>query len=363
MSRSHGVAPASRTGSSSSRHVGVAEPRSRILGTGHYAPERVVTNQELEGIVDTTDAWITTRTGIKQRHVAAEGEASSDMAVAAARKALDAAGLTVADLDMIIVGTITADSPIPSCAAHVQHKLGADDIAAFDISAACAGFLFGLSIGDQFIGSGAARCVLVIGVELLTRKMNWDDRTTCVLFGDGAGAVVLGPSEWAPAKQLPRPDNDLPAGILSSLIFTDGSLASALQIPAGGSAEPASQDAVEQKRDKVHMVGKDVFRTAVRNLTASSAQALKAAGLTSKDLDWVVAHQANLRIINQVASRLGFPLEKFVINIHEYGNTSSASIPIALDEAVRDGRIQPGQTVLLCALGAGISWGAAIVRM
>ena len=341
-------------------------PRSRILGTGSYAPKRVVTNQDLERLVDTTDEWITTRTGIKRRHMASDGEASSDMATAAARQALAAAGLTAADLDLIISGTISPDHPMPGCAVHVQRKLGAHDIPAFDIAAACAGFIYGLEIADQFVATCAARCVLVVGVELLSCKLNWKDRTTCVLFGDGAGAVVVGPAEWRlrpPGSNGPPVAIDRPAGILSSMLFTDGSHAGALHIPAGGSAEPPSLEAVRDERLKVHMHGKDVFRTAVRNLVASSAQTLKAAGLTTKDLDWIVAHQANLRIIKGVATRLRYPLEKFVINIDRYGNTSSASIPIALDEAVRDGRIQPGHTVLMCALGAGISWGAAVARM
>jgi 3-oxoacyl-[acyl-carrier-protein] synthase-3 len=326
-------------------------PRSRILGTGHYAPAQVLSNVDLEKIVDTSDAWITERTGIRRRHIAAEGEATSDMAAAAARQALAAAGLNVADLDMIIVGTVSGDTPTPSCAVHVQQKLGAEEIPAFDISAACSGFLYGVTIADQFIATGAANCVLVIGVELLSRILNWKDRTTCVLFGDGAGAVVLGPA---------RGDG---RGILSTCIFSDGSLASSLIIPGGGSVEPLTAEGIEQNRNKVQMVGQDIFRVAIKNLTSASTAALKASGLTSADLDWVVAHQANLRIITQVSARLGFPLEKFVLNIDEYGNTSSASIPIALNEAVRDGRIQPGQNVLLCALGAGISWGASIVRM
>jgi len=332
-------------------------PRSRILGTGHYAPLEVMTNADLEAVVDTSDDWITTRTGIKQRHVAAEGEASSDLAANAGRRALEAAGLTVADLDMIIVGTVTPDRSIPGCAVAVQQKLGATQIPAFDIAAACAGFIYGLTIADQFIATGSARCILVVGVELLSRSLDWDDRTTCVLFGDGAGAVVLGPSNFGVDPEAP------PRGLLSSMIYTDGSLASALNIPGGGVADRPTGEMLAERRNKVHMVGKDVFRTAVKNLTASSAQTLKASGLTSAELDWVVAHQANIRIINQVASRLGFPMEKFVINIDRYGNTSSASIPIALDEAVRDGRIQPGQNVLMCALGAGISWGAALARM
>lgn len=325
-------------------------PKTRILGTGRYAPARVVANADLEKIVDTSDAWITERTGIRRRHMASDGEVTSDMAAAAGRAALQAAGLNVADLDLIIVGTVTPDAPTPSCAVQVQQKLGADEIPAFDLSAACAGFIYGLTIADQFIRNGTARCVLVIGVELLSRILNWGDRTTCVLFGDGAGAVVLGQSKNG-------------AGILATQLFTDGSLAGALHIPGGGAAEPYSTDVIEKSRHKVHMSGSEVFKTAVKNLTSASAAAVKASGLKSTDIDWVVAHQANMRILDQVATRLGFPLSKFVLNIEEYGNTSSASIPIALDEAVRDGRIKSGQHILLCALGAGISWGSAVVRM
>lgn len=349
------------TPSASSRGE-VIDPTCRILGTGHYAPERVVDNAELEKLVETSDDWITTRTGIKRRHIAADGEVTSDMAAAAGRRALEAAGLNAADLDMIIVGTITPDTPIPGCAVQVQQKIGAMDIPAFDIAAACAGFVYGMQIGQQFVTSGAARCVLVIGVELLSRVLNWDDRTTCVLFGDGAGAVVLGPSDLEVDGDDGERDTGR-AGILSCGIFTDGSLAGALHIPAGGSASPLDAQKIGDRQNKVHMVGNHVFRTAVKNLTSSSAQILKASGLTSAQLDWVVAHQANIRIIHQVSNRLGFPLDKFVINIDEFGNTSSASIPIALDQAVRDGRIQKGQHVLMCALGAGISWGAALIRM
>ncbi|MBK8257125.1 MAG: ketoacyl-ACP synthase III [Polyangiaceae bacterium] len=325
-------------------------PKTRILGTGRYVPEKVVSNVDLEKVVDTSDAWITERTGIRRRHMAADGEVTSDMAAGAGRAALQAAGLNVADLDLIIVGTVTPDSPTPSCASLVQQKLGAEEIPAFDISAACAGFIYGVTIADQFIRSGNANCVLVIGVELLSRILNWGDRTTCVLFGDGAGAVVLGQSKNG-------------AGILATQLFTDGSLAGALHIPAGGSAEPYQSEGIGRQRHKVHMSGSEVFKTAVKNLTSASTAAVKASGLKSTDIDWVVAHQANMRILDQVATRLGFPLSKFVLNIEEYGNTSSASIPIALDEAVRDGRIKSGQNVLMCALGAGISWGSAVVRM
>lgn len=334
-------------------------PRTRVLGTGSYAPLRVVSNADLEALVDTSDEWIASRTGIRRRHFAADGETTSDMAAAAGRRALEAAGLNVADLDLIIVGTVTPDQPSPSCATAVQRKLGATDIPAFDIAAACAGFVYGLTIADQFIGNGKARCVLVIGVELLSRAVNWKDRTTCVLFGDGAGAVVLGPSSMTRPGDL---DDGSRPGILATQIFTDGSLAEALCIPAGGAMKPVTPEVLETAENKVQMDGQDVFRTAVKQLAASSAQVMKAAGLVSRDLDWVVPHQANMRIITQVAQRLGFPLERFVLNLEEYGNTSSASIPIALDEAVRDGRIVPGQKVLMCALGAGISWGAAVVR-
>ena len=328
-----------------------AGPRSRIAGTGAYVPERVMTNAELEKLVDTSDEWIQERTGIKQRRVAAEGEAASDMAVQAARRALEAAGLSATDLDMIVVGTISADMPLPACAAFVQQKLGCPGIPAFDVAAACAGFVYALSIGDQFIRSGAHQRVLVIGVELLSRVLNWNDRATCVLFGDGAGAAVLAPA------------SDDGRGVLSTRLYTDATLAESLCIPAGGSKEPLTSAGIEAGRDKVHMIGGDIFKIAVRNLTSSSREALTAAGIEASAVDWVVPHQANLRIIAQVAQRLDIPLDRFVLNIERYGNTSSASIPIALDEAVRDGRVKPGDTVLMCALGAGISWASALARM
>jgi 3-oxoacyl-[acyl-carrier-protein] synthase-3 len=327
-------------------------PKSAIVGTGRYAPSRVLTNADLERMVDTSDAWITERTGIRERRIAAHGETTSDMAAAASRSALEAAGLDASDLDMIIVGTVTGDSPMPATAVNVQQKIGAEGIPAFDVSAACAGFLYGLSIADQFIRTAQMKRILVVGVELLSRVLNWGDRTTCVLFGDGAGAVVLGPAEPGGER-----------GVISTKIFTDGSLANALSIPGGGSELPLDHAGLDEAKNKVQMVGSEVFKVAVKNLSSASKAAVESAGLSTKDIDWVVAHQANLRILTQVASRLDIPLERFVINIERYGNTSSASIPIALDEAVRDGRIQPGQTVLMCALGAGISWGSALVRM
>jgi 3-oxoacyl-[acyl-carrier-protein] synthase-3 len=326
-------------------------PGSKIAGIGAYTPERVLTNSDLEKMVNTSDQWITERTGIKQRRIAAEGENASDMAVAAARRALEAAGMSAADLDMIIVGTISGDMPMPACAAFVQQKLGAGNVPAFDVSAACAGFLYGLSIADQFIRTGMNKAVLVIGVELLSRILDWNDRATCVLFGDGAGAAIV-----VPASGDGR-------GILSTKLYTDSSLTNSLCIPAGGTRERLTAAAIEARRDRVKMIGSDIFRIAVKNLTGASRSAITDAGLQSSAVDWVVPHQANLRIIMQVAHRLDIPFDRFVINIERFGNTSSASIPIALDEALRDGRIKPGATVLMCALGAGISWASALVRI
>jgi 3-oxoacyl-[acyl-carrier-protein] synthase-3 len=310
-----------------------------------------MTNADLEKLVDTSDQWITERTGIKERRIASQAEASSDLALRAAQQALDMAGVTPSALDMVIVGTITPDMPLPACAAVLHNKLGAKGIPAFDISAACAGFIYALSIADQFIKTGLCSRVLVVGVEMLSKVINWQDRNTCVLFGDGAGAVVLVPAEEDSGR------------VLSSKLYTDSSLVDSLRIPAGGSREPLTIEGLTAQRNKVHMVGSDIFRIAVRNLTSASRSALTEAQLSPEAVDWVVPHQANLRIINQVAQRLGIPYERFILNIDRYGNTSSASIPIALDQGVRDGRVKPGDTVLMCALGAGVSWASALVRM
>ncbi len=331
--------------------VGRPLPRSRILGTGHYVPERVLTNRELESLVETSDAWITERTGIRERHVAAEGEASSDMAACAARRALESAGLSAQDLDLIIVGTVTPDMPLPSTATFVQHGIGARaDCPAFDIAAACAGFIYGLSIADQFIAGGGAKHVLVIGVELLTRVLDWKDRTTCVLFGDGAGAAIVGPAVG---------DGK---GLLCTHLFADGSQADALKIPGGGSRFPATHASIDAGLHCVHMVGQDVFKYAVRALSSASVSALESSGISKDEIRWVVPHQANLRILDAVSKRVGIPLERFVLNISKYGNTSSASIPIALDEARRAGTICDGDSVLMTALGGGFAWGSAVVR-
>ncbi|MDB4985467.1 MAG: 3-oxoacyl-[acyl-carrier-protein] synthase [Myxococcaceae bacterium] len=323
---------------------------SRIIGTGHYAPARVLTNRDLERMVDTSDEWIVERTGIRERHIAADGEASSDMAAAAARQALEAAGLQASELDLIIIATISPDQPLPATAVFVQHKIGArSDCPAFDIAAACAGFIYGLSIADKFIASGVARHVLVVGVELLSRVVDWKDRTTCVLFGDGAGAAIVSKSDGM-------------RGLLSTHIYADGSQAAALQIPAGGSAAPASQLTIDAGLHYVHMAGQDVFKYAVRALSSASLTALEANGVTKEQVTWVVPHQANLRILEAVSKRVGIELTRFVLNIARFGNTSSASIPIALDEAVRAGTVREGDLVLMCALGAGFAWGSALIR-
>jgi 3-oxoacyl-[acyl-carrier-protein] synthase-3 len=257
---------------------------------------------------------------------------------------------------MIIVGTVTPDMPMPATAVFVQQKLGAGVCPAFDVSAACAGFVFGLSVADQFIATGQMRHVLVVGVELLSRVTNWTDRTTCILFGDGAGAVVLGPSDARPGDPKPR-------GLLSTSILTDGSLANSLRIPGGGTVQPTSHTTVDQNLQYIQMKGQDIFKVAVKNLLSASRNAIARAGMTQDDIDWICAHQANKRIIDQVVARVEVPPEKVLMNIERVGNTSSASIPILLDESYRSGKIKAGDTVLMCALGAGISWGSAIVRL
>jgi len=330
-------------------------PKSRILGTGHYLPPNVRTNHDIEKMVETSDAWITERTGIRERRIAPETVFTSDMATAAAEGALQMAGLKAKDLDMIVVGTVTGDMPMPATAVFVQQKLGAQNIPSFDLSAACAGFIYGLSIADQFIRAGAMKHILVCGVELLSRVIDWEDRGTCVLFGDGAGAVVVGPADARPVER--------PQGILSTKILSDGSFARSLMIPGGGSVSPASHEMIDQRLHKVKMKGQDIFKAAVKNLYSASRDAVSEAGMRPEDIDWICPHQANLRIITQAVERLGVPREKVLINIDRVGNTSSASIPILLDESLRAKKIKEGDTVLMCALGAGISWGSALVRI
>jgi 3-oxoacyl-[acyl-carrier-protein] synthase-3 len=323
---------------------------SHILGTGSYAPKRILTNRDLEAMVATSDAWITARTGIKQRRIAAEGEVTSDMAVVAARQALAMAGTRPEDLDMLIVATISADMPLPSCAVVVQAKLGAKRAFAFDVSAACAGSLFGLTIADQFIRSGRAERVLVIGAELLSRLVDWTDRETCVLFGDAAGALVLGPTP------------DKTRGLLSTHLHSDGSLADILAIRGGGSLYPQSEEVLERNLHKISMNGREIYKFAVRVLPEAIREALDANGLDVGDIDHVVSHQANARIVESVLDRLHIPIGKCWLNLDRYGNTSSASLPISLDEAQRAGRLRPGDLVAMMAIGAGMAWGSALMR-
>jgi 3-oxoacyl-[acyl-carrier-protein] synthase-3 len=323
---------------------------SHILGTGSYAPSRILNNHDLEKIINTSDAWITERTGIKERRIAAEGEVTSDMAAAAARKALEMAATDPIDLDMIIVGTISPDMPMPSCAVFVQAKLGATRAFAFDVSAACAGSLYGMAIADQFIRSGRARRVLVIGAELLSRLVDWDDRSSAVLFGDAAGALVLGPTP-DPAR-----------GLISTHLHSDGTAAGILAIPGGGSKHPQSEAVLAQRLNKISMNGREVYKYATRVLPEVILEALAANGLKPGAIDHVVSHQANVRIVESVVDRLGIPREKCWLNIDRYGNTSSASLPISLDEANRAGRLRPGDLVAMMAIGAGMAWGSALVR-
>ena len=325
-------------------------PRSRIIGTGSYLPERVVENAELEGRLETTAEWIVEHTGIERRHVAAEDESTSDLAAQAARRAIEASGLSVADLDLIILATSTGDSPLPACAAYLQQKIGADLIPAFDLNASSAGFLYALTVADQFIGSGTYKTILVVGADLMSRVVRPNDRSSAVLFGDGAGAVVMTTSKDG-------------KGILSSRIHADGAMTELMTIPGGGSAAPLTQEDLEAGKHYLHLDGHPLLEITVKHLTTYSMHALKAARLTSAELDWVIPQQANMEIVKVISDRLGFPLQKFVLNIADCANTGAASIPIALDQAVRDGRVKDGQTVLTCSLGAGICWGAMMIRM
>jgi 3-oxoacyl-[acyl-carrier-protein] synthase-3 len=324
--------------------------RAQIIGTGSYAPEKVVTNDDLSKIVETSDAWIAERTGIRERRQAAEGEVTSDMAVKASIRALEMAHTRPEELDLIVVGTISPDMPMPSCAAFVQAKLGAKKAFAFDVSAACAGSIYGLSIADQYIRTGSVKRALVIGTELLTRIIDWQDRNTCVLFGDAAGAMVLGPSE------------DAGRGILSTHLHTDGTQADILCIRGGGSKHPFSEEVLQKKLHKVSMNGREVFKFAVRALTEAVKEAMAANNVTGDQVTHVIAHQANLRIIEAVMDRLEMPMEKCWLNIAKYGNTSSASLPTTLDEAQRAGRLMKGDLIAMIALGAGMAWGSAMVR-
>jgi 3-oxoacyl-[acyl-carrier-protein] synthase III len=319
-----------------------------VLGLGKYIPEKILTNADLEKMVDTSDEWITTRTGIKERHIAAKDEATSDLATKAARQALKAASLDPRDLDMIIVATVTPDMQFPATATFVQANLGAKKAICFDISAACAGFIYGITIAQQFIARGTVKNALVIGAETLSRITDWKDRNTCVLFGDGAGAVVLGESKSSE--------------ILSAYLGSDGSNTGLLNMPGGGSRNPATDKTVQDRLHYIKMEGSELFKIAVTSMADAALMALKNAGLKCAEVNWIIPHQANLRIINAVAKRLGFVNAQVYLNIEKYGNMSSACVAIALCEAAQEGKLKKGDIVLLDAFGGGLVWGAVIIK-
>jgi 3-oxoacyl-[acyl-carrier-protein] synthase-3 len=320
-----------------------------IIGTGHSVPAHVLTNADLEKMVDTSNEWIIERTGIRERHIREPGEKTSDFCYNAAVEALNEAGMPPQDLDLIIIGTVSGDMPTPSTAVFVQARLGAVNAAALDVSAACSGFIYALALADGLMAAGRYRRILVIGAECLSAITNWEDRNTCVLFGDGAGAAVLVPSDGK-------------HGILSTYLGSDGRLAELLWCPGGGSLFPATHETVDQKLHSLKMAGREVFLHAVKAMGDSAERALTAAGLKSGDIDLLFPHQANLRIIDATAKRLGIPKDKVYVNIDRFGNTSSGSIPIALNEARRIGRLKPGMTCLLVTFGGGFTWGSAVVQ-
>ena len=319
---------------------------ARIAGTGSYLPEKVLTNDDLAKFVDTSDEWIASRTGIRERHLAAEGETTGDLAYQAAIRAMEAAGVDASELDLIVLGTTTPDLIFPSTACLLQARLGANGCPAFDVNAACSGFVYALSVADKFIRSGTVRTALVVGAETLTRMLDWNDRSTCVLFGDGAGAVVL------------KADDD--TGILSTHLHADGAKKELLWNPVGVSVgfKPGEDNAGV----KVLMTGNEVFKHAVKALDSVVEETLAANGLDRHEIDWLIPHQANLRIIEATAKRLDLPMERVIVTVDRHGNTSSGSVPLALDEAVRSGKVQRGQLVLLEAFGGGFTWGSALLR-
>ena len=322
---------------------------ARITGTGSFAPKKIITNQDLEKLVDTNDAWIIERTGIKERRIAEKGQTTSDLAYEAGKKALKAAGIAALDLDLILVATMTPDTILPSMGCVLQEKLGAKKAAAFDIAAACSGFIYGMSVADAFIRSGVYKNILLVGAEVLSRFTDWEDRTTCILFGDGAGAVVI---QRHAGKR----------GILSTHLHSDGAFSDLLHVPAGGASHPASHDTIRKRMHFIRMKGNETFKAAVRALEGVAQEALEHNKVKPEEIDFLVPHQANLRIIQAMAQRLNMPMEKVVLTLPKYGNTSAASIPMALDEAVRDGRIKDNHLLLFEAFGGGLTWASALVR-
>lgn len=322
---------------------------STIAGIGHYLPTRVLTNAEMEHLVNTTDEWILTRTGIRERRIAAAEQASSDLAFEAAREALADAGVTAADLDLIIVGTATPDMLFPATACILQDRLGASRAGAFDLSAACSSWVYGVAVAHGYISAGLAETILVVGAETLSKITNYKDRSTCVLFGDSAGAAVLRPAD--PGE-----------GFLSFYLGADGAGGPLICLPAGGSRLPASFETVERQQHYIQMNGREVYKFAVRVIPRAIEEAAGRAALRLDEIDWFIPHQANIRIIDAAAERLGQPREKFYINVERFGNTSSASVPVALYEAVRSGRIRPGQLAVLVAFGGGLTWASCALR-
>lgn len=325
--------------------------RSRVAGTGSYLPERVLTNQDLEKLVETNDQWIRERTGIERRHIAASGEVTSDLALVAAKRALEASGKPVESIDLIIFCTVTGDQVMPSSACTLQEKLGLKGVPAFDLSAACSGFVYGISVADQFIRSGMFKTILVVGAEIISRYVNYKDRETCILFGDGAGAFIV--------ERAPEGD---PNVIMSSHLKAEGALGDLFVLPAGGSKIPFNQKVLDEGLQWVRMKGREIFKNAVRSMSGVCQEALEHNKVSIDQVSWLVPHQANWRIMEAVADHFHFPKEKVVSIVHEMGNTSAATVPVAFDTAVRDGRIQRGQLILLTAFGAGLTAGSCLLR-
>ncbi|MDN3513336.1 MAG: ketoacyl-ACP synthase III [Candidatus Brocadia sp.] len=323
--------------------------RASITGIGSYLPSKVLTNFDLEKMVDTSDDWIIQRTGIRERRIVENGQITSDLATQASLRAMEDAGVSPQDLDMIITSTITPDHIFPSTSCFIQQKIGASRAGAFDILAACAGFIYAISIGESFVNSGAMETVLVVGAECLSKITDYTDRTTCVLFGDGAGAVII---------QKSRTKHE----ILATNLAADGSQSDVLIMPGGGARNPASLESVQQRTHYIQFKGKEVFRLAINNITSLILETVEKNGISLQDIDLIIPHQSNYRIIEATMEKLGLPMEKAFVNIDKYGNTSSASIPIAIDEARKEGRISKGDIVVLVAFGGGLTWGASIIR-
>ncbi len=323
--------------------------RSRIIATGSYTPPKVLTNFDLEKMVETTDEWIISRSGIRERRIVETNVCTSDLGTQAALRALNAAGLSPEDLDFIITGTNSPDMPFPCTGCFIQAKIGAKKAAAFDVSAGCTSFIHALSLADKFIKEDPSRKVMVLGAEIMSKVTDWTDRATCVLFGDGAGAIILVGEEGE-------------RGVLSTHLHSDGSLWELLYMPGGGSANPSSYETVNKRMHYIKMAGNQLFKVAVRALADVSQEALKFNGLKSEDIDIMIPHQANTRIVEAAAKLINFPMEKIFLNIDKYGNTSSATIPIAMDEVQREGKVKAGDLMLLCSFGTGVTWGSAVIR-